>query len=68
MLVLTRKEGETINLYVGDQVIAVCVLDGSSRGKVRIGIDAPANVKVVREEIDGHKYDHSVSRHADVIE
>lgn len=52
MLVLTRREGETINLYIGDQVIAVRVLDGSSRGQVRIGIDAPSNVKIVREEID----------------
>lgn len=55
MLVLTRKEGETINLYVGDQVIAVRVLDCASRGQVRIGIDAPPSVKITREEVDKYK-------------
>lgn len=67
MLVLTRKEGEIINLYVGDQVISVCVLGGSSRGQVRIGIDAPASVKIIREEIDCKEHVSSASRSTGVI-
>ena len=52
MLVLTRKTGETIR--IGD-TITVRVLE--ARGsQVRIGIDAPADVKIYREEIyDGER-------------
>lgn len=47
MLVLTRRMGET--LIIGDNV-KVTVM-GISKGQVRIGIDAPKSVNVVREEI-----------------
>lgn len=47
MLILTRKIGE--NLIVGDDV-TVSVL-GIKGNQVRIGIDAPKNVQVHREEI-----------------
>jgi carbon storage regulator len=47
MLVLTRKTGETIR--IGDH-ITVRVLE--ARGsQVRIGIEAPSDVKIYREEI-----------------
>jgi len=47
MLILTRKEGESI--VIGGS-IRITVLD--SRGdQVRIGIEAPRNVTVHREEI-----------------
>lgn len=47
MLVLTRKAGETIR--IGDN-ITVRVLE--ARGsQVRIGIEAPSDVKIYREEI-----------------
>lgn len=47
MLVLTRKAGETIR--IGDN-ITVRVLE--ARGsQVRIGIEAPGDVKIYREEI-----------------
>ncbi len=47
MLVLTRRPGESI--VVGDDiVITVIEIKG---GQVRIGIDAPRNVDVYREEI-----------------
>jgi carbon storage regulator len=47
MLVLTRRAGETIR--IGDD-IRVRVLE--SRGsQVRIGIEAPGDVKIYREEI-----------------
>lgn len=47
MLVLSRKFGEKI--YIGsDVVITIVDID---RGKVRLGISAPPNVPVHREEI-----------------
>ena len=47
MLILTRRSGETI--LIGDN-IQVTVVD-VDRNQVRIGIDAPQEVKIVREEL-----------------
>lgn len=47
MLILTRKPGERLN--IGDDVV-VTVL-GVKGNQVRIGIDAPKEVSVHREEI-----------------
>jgi carbon storage regulator len=47
MLILTRKAGES--LYIGDQVkVTIMELKGN---QVRVGIDAPATMKIYREEI-----------------
>lgn len=47
MLILTRREGESLN--IGDD-IKVTIL-GIKGNQVRIGIDAPKDVQVHREEI-----------------
>ena len=47
MLILSRKMGESIHL--GDSV-TVTVL-GVARGQVKIGIDAPREVAVHRDEV-----------------
>jgi carbon storage regulator len=47
MLVLSRKEGERI-MISSDIVITVMKVSG---GKVRIGVEAPGDVPVHREEI-----------------
>ncbi|WAB81717.1 carbon storage regulator [Microcella daejeonensis] len=47
MLVLTRKPGDRI--LVGDDII-ITVLDSRGDG-VRIGIEAPAGVRIHREEV-----------------
>ena len=47
MLILTRRIGE--NLMIGDDVV-ISVL-GVKGNQVRIGIDAPKEVEVHREEI-----------------
>ncbi len=47
MLVLTRKVGEVI--WVGDDVkVTVCRLEN---GQVRIGIDAPIELSIDRDEV-----------------
>ena len=51
MLILTRKAGESLN--IGDDVI-VAVL-GIHGDQVKIGIDAPRDVAVDREEIHKKK-------------
>ncbi len=47
MLVLTRRQGESVR--IGNDVV-VKVL-GVDRGKVRVGIEAPKDVLVLRSEL-----------------
>jgi carbon storage regulator len=47
MLVLTRKQGEVI--HVGDGITVKVIKTG--KGTVKIGIEAPAHVKVLRGEL-----------------
>ncbi len=47
MLVLTRKVGERI--HIGDQIVVTLVR--IQNDKVRIGIDAPGDVVIHREEV-----------------
>lgn len=47
MLILTRKEGESLRL--GDDITVTVV--SVKGGHVRIGVDAPRDVAVHREEI-----------------
>jgi carbon storage regulator len=47
MLILSRKPGDAI--LVGDGIRIVVL--SSDRGGVRLGIDAPADVTILREEI-----------------
>lgn len=47
MLVLSRKLGEKI--YIGPNVV-VTVVD-IDRSRIRLGIDAPTDVKIYREEL-----------------
>jgi carbon storage regulator len=47
MLILTRRPGETI--LIGEN-IKITVLD-VDRNQIRIGIDAPKKIDIVREEL-----------------
>ena len=51
MLVLSRKETERIRL--GDSIVVTVVR--VSGDKVRLGIEAPADVVVLREELQPHE-------------
>ena len=48
MLVLTRRMGEKI--FIGPD-ITVTIVDVAPGGKVRVGVDAPKEMPVHREEI-----------------
>ena len=50
MLVLSRREGEKI--IIGDSIVITIVRAGDD--KVRIGIEAPDNVLILRGELEVH--------------
>ena len=56
MLVLSRKLGEKI--FIGDN-ICITVVD-IDRGKIRLGIEAPRDVKIFREELLPHAQQQDV--------
>jgi carbon storage regulator len=67
MLVLTRKQGEKIR--IGDDVVITVV---RTKGKaVRLGIQAPAHIPVLRGEIaasiagDNHRSNHAGEKQED---
>ena len=51
MLVLSRKESERIRL--GDKIVLTVVR--VSGDKVRLGIEAPSDLLVLREELEPHE-------------
>ncbi len=48
MLILSRKLGEDI--YIGNEIRLV-VLEHSSTGEVRLGIEGPRNILILRGEL-----------------
>ncbi len=50
MLVLSRREGEKIR--IGDSIVVTVVRTAGD--KVRIGIEAPSDVLVLRDELEPH--------------
>ena len=63
MLVITRREGE--KFYINGKEIKVIVLR-STHGKVKLGIEAAANVSIFREElyerIEAEKLSHLMNK------
>jgi carbon storage regulator CsrA len=51
MLSLTRKAGEGIRLTLNGKVIAHIKVSGVHGGKVRLGIDAPQETRIARDEL-----------------
>lgn len=58
MLILTRRQGETICIGA-DVYVTVIGVNGS---QVRIGVKAPDNVVVDREEVRQRKEDEQLGR------
>lgn len=48
MLVLTRRSGESIR--IGDD-IRITIIDRDHTGQIRVGIDAPRNIPILRAEL-----------------
>lgn len=51
MLVLSRRESERIRL--GDSIVVTVIRVAGDR--VRLGIEAPSNVLVLRDELEPHR-------------
>lgn len=63
MLVLGRKENESI--IIGDQIRVTIV--GRSGSSIRVGVEAPDHVRIVREELTGRGKDGSQSAGPHVV-
>ena len=48
MLVLSRKKGESVII---DDNIEITVIDVSENGKVKLGINAPKSISILRKEV-----------------
>ena len=52
MLVLSRRQGETIVIGEGENLVRVTIISvGQNSGQVRLAIEAPRHIPVDREEI-----------------
>jgi carbon storage regulator CsrA len=51
MLVLTRREGERVQIRCPDGTVVWVRLVLIEPGKARLGFEAPANVLITREEL-----------------
>jgi carbon storage regulator len=51
MLVLSRRVREEIHLLIDGEVVAKIILVSSQENKARIGVDAPPEVKIIRQEL-----------------
>jgi carbon storage regulator len=63
MLVLSRKLGEKI--VIGDNIVVTVVK--IDRNQIRIGIEAPSDIPVYREEIVPQRLPASVERSDSVV-
>ena len=54
MLVLTRKERESVLLETTDGTIIKVVLLRNSHGQVKLGFDAPQSVRIFRDNTKNH--------------
>ena len=59
MLVLSRKVGESILI---SESIRVTVVESARNGRIRLGIDAPPEVVVLREELNSSRFNSSPSK------
>jgi carbon storage regulator len=62
MLVLSRKLGEKIVIQGADGTVVVTVVK-IDRNQIRLGIEAPQDVRVYREEIAPMRADVVAERH-----
>lgn len=51
-LTVTRMSGES--LQIGDDIVVTVRLEPNRKGTVRVTVDAPRDIKVLRSELVGH--------------
>jgi len=51
MLVLTRKQNEKIEIILDDNTSIMISIAEIDRNRVKIGFDAPKNIKILRTEL-----------------
>jgi len=51
MLALTRKENETIIIFIEDKEVARFSISHITEGKARLSFNAPKHVKIMRGEL-----------------
>ncbi len=57
MLVLSRKRNEQIVIRAGDRKIVVTIVRIDHGNKVRIGVEAPVDVSILRRELLSEDFD-----------
>ena len=65
MLVLSRKPSEELVLQIGPHCVTIRVLTACN-GRVRIGIDAPRNIEVLRQELKRSHKPEPIQREVDL--
>ncbi len=61
MLILQRYAGQSISIGKDIQITVL----GQFRGAARIGIVAPPEIKIVRDEIKAKEMEHNAGKHHD---
>lgn len=51
MLVLTRRTGESVFFILDGKEVEIKILGGTRRDRTRLGISAPPDVKILRNEV-----------------
>lgn len=64
MLVVTRKVGEAIIIRAGSDTITISV-ESIHRGNVRIWLDAPSHVQILRNELVQNREEFDVYSEAE---
>ena len=58
MLVISRREGESITIQTPEGPVTVTIIGIRSNNGIRIGVEAPEEVSIYREEIYSEIQEH----------
>jgi len=58
MLVISRKKGESITIQTPEGPVTVTIMGIRSNNAIRIGVEAPEEVSIYREEIYSEIQEH----------
>ena len=61
MLVLARKQGQSLILKTPDETQIKVLILGTKNGHAKIGVDAPSDIEILRDELLKANYQDSKS-------